>query len=921
MTCKRLLCASGAALAFGACPAWAQSSPDTPTGPRAPAIPSSAASVPAGNSPGQQPEIVVRGIRTSLAKAAKLKENADQVVDSIVAEDIGKFPDPTVASALQRVPGVQVSVSGNNEITNPIIRGLGDILSTINGREIFTGTGRSFAFQDLPAEALAGADVYKSNSANLIEGGVAGAIDLKLHHAFDFKKLTVSGVVRGTYAPRAGAVNPTVGLLVADRWDTSIGEIGALVDVSYSKNKYSRQTPFNDNLRALAYPIAGADGIVIPTAANLLNSRGEYQRPQANFSLQWKPSPDLEVYTEGLFAGYRSRNASNYSLLDVASAGSISNVVVNDDCNNYLVGSNGFYDAAGATERLCTVSSYTANNTFAQGQTEAHHATTNLFLIAGGVKYDHERLHSKLDVSWQRSKTIDNSITAVVGKPIDSFSSQTNVGGVAFVAPGSPMSDPADYRFSFGLNENYTQGVGQLFAVQDDTKYDVGGILENIQAGLRFASRKSVYKAAYLGATAPGGDYATPITNYPLPGDFLGPVGYPDRIGNGGFFLAPRTNYMLDPGVQDVLRGAFGLPLGAPAFQPERGFDAQEKTYAGYLQAKYNIELGGPFAIDGLVGGRLTRTDRNIQGSGTAVAPDGTKTITPVDRHTSDTDLLPNASARIKFGGGLQARATYSKTITRPDFGSLNPGLNYTVSTNQYILNSGTTGNPDLKPEKADSYDATIEYYFRKNAYVAAGVYYKKIKNRVTSSVEIQNIGGIDYNISQPRNIGSATLKGLEVSGQLFFDFLPGAFSGFGVFSNFTIADSKVTTKGDNLYGLPLNGVSKYSYNVGILYEKYGLSARAVYTHRSKYGGYDLTQAQDVRPVDDLVYLNENRPYGRLDFSVNYDIAPGTTITVDGTNVLGAKTKSYRDYNGGVLLPRDISFDDSTFSAGVRFTF
>jgi iron complex outermembrane receptor protein len=923
-----ILMTSASAAATTATPAMAQTAAaglaDQQPGAQPAVPPSGDLATPSDQtSPSAAPDIVVRGIRTSLAKAAQIKRDADQVVDSIVAEDIGKFPDPTVASALQRVPGVQVSVNGNNEIANPIIRGLGDILTTVNGREIFTGTGRGFAFQDLPAEALAGADVYKSNSANLIEGGVAGVIDLKLHRAFDFKKFTISGTVRGTYAPKADAVNPTVGLLVADRFDTGIGEIGVLADVSYSYNKFSRQTPFNDNLRGTLIPgVSGADGVVIPTAENLLNSNGEYQRPQANFSVQWKAAPGLEVYTEGLYAGYRSRYANNYSLYDINSAQSLSNVVTNDDCNTYQLGANGFYDPNGTTHRLCTVKSFTANNTFANSQAEANHSTTDLYLIAGGVKYDGGRFHANLDVSWQKSTTRNETFTVVAGKPIAAVSAQTDVrGGANITVPGSPLADPNDFRFAFGLNENYNVGKGQMFAAKLDTTLDVGGLLENIQAGARFASRDSTYQAAYLGAVSPGGDYATPLSSIGLPTDFLQKVSAPDRVNGGASFLAPSTDYLLSPGVQNLLRSTFGLPTGVPGYQPERGFDAQEKTYAGYVQGKYEIPVSGPISIDGLVGVRLTRTDRDIQGSGVVIGANGVSTVTPVLRSTSDTDWLPNASARLRFGGGFQARATYSKSITRPDFGSLNPGLNYTISTNQYILNSGSSGNPDLKPEEADSFDGTLEYYFSKNDYVSIGVYYKKITNRITQTVAQEAIGGINYNISRPRNIGSADLKGLEVSGQAFLDFLPGALSGLGTFGNFTIADSKVTTPGDNLYGLELTGVSKYSFNAGLLYEKYGFSGRVVYTYRSNYIGYDVTQSQDVRPVDDLVYLNENRGYGRLDFGLNYDITKAITISLNGTNVLAGKTKSYRAFNGNVLLPRDLSYDDSSYSAGIRFLF
>src|SRR3546814_13183327 len=126
----------------------------------------------AAASEAQGGDIVVTGIRQSLSRAAEIKRESTAVVDSIVAEDIGKLPDLTTAPALQRVPGVQVVVGGNNEIVGARIRGLDDIVTTLNGREIFTGVGRGFSFQDLPAEALAGVDVYKSSSAERLEGGV-----------------------------------------------------------------------------------------------------------------------------------------------------------------------------------------------------------------------------------------------------------------------------------------------------------------------------------------------------------------------------------------------------------------------------------------------------------------------------------------------------------------------------------------------------------------------------------------------------------------------------------------------------------------------------------------------------------------------------------------------------------------------------
>jgi TonB-dependent receptor len=134
---------------------------------------------------------VVTGQRAALASAQNIKRLAPQVVDSIVAQDIGKFPDNAVSDSLQRITGVQV-FRDSGETNRVVIRGLPNVVTTLNGREIFTGSGRGFAFQDLPAEAVSELNVYKTSSADLIEGGIAGLVNINLHKPFDFKGFSLA---------------------------------------------------------------------------------------------------------------------------------------------------------------------------------------------------------------------------------------------------------------------------------------------------------------------------------------------------------------------------------------------------------------------------------------------------------------------------------------------------------------------------------------------------------------------------------------------------------------------------------------------------------------------------------------------------------------------------------------------------------
>jgi TonB-dependent receptor len=927
------LAVAGAALAQDAGGAPGRPSGDAPN-----AVPSDnrlrSQGTPTSGQPGSD-EIIVTGIRGSLSAAATIKRNADQVVDSIVAQDIGKFPDPTVAAALQRVPGVQVTIGDNNEVVNPLIRGLGDILTTLNGREVFSGTGRGFSFQDLPAEALAGADVYKSNSANLIEGGVAGLIDLKLHRPFDFNKPTVAVSARNTFSVNTQKSNPTFSGLVSNRFDTGLGEIGVLLSGSYAELDFNRPVAFDDLLRSGNHGPPGAEGAHMPTGTGGLNQFGKQSRAELNGSIQWQASPDFVVYADGLYANYRSKWSTAFIINDAFIGDRITNLVVDqNDCDDYKVNGAGFYDPNGTTERLCNAKSFTALNARGFTSNQAHRGKTDDYIFGGGVSYDHDALHVNLDLNYEHSRFYGRTFIIDIGKRIPQLDVVTNQGGgVDFFAPGNPLSQPEGYTFTNGLYDERIDQVGKLYAAKLDARYDVGGILQNIQFGGRVARRTSQFRQGVVNPAVPDdpndpdvGPYQTPITGQGLPDDFLMRVPGVPRIYGGTPWLQPSIDALLDADVQDRLRTIFGKPTGDAPYEPARSFYAKEKTYAAYIQGKYEVPISAAIVADGLVGVRWTRTDRDIRGTGviivpapTEIDPNATQAVpTPVARSTSDTDWLPNASIRVRFGGGLQARASYAKVISRPDFGSLNPGLNYARSTNANIQNGGSAGNPDLAPQKADEYDATVEYYFGRSNYITIGVYKKDITGRVVTTPQTEVIDGIPYQISRPRNLAGARLKGIEASAQAFFDFLPGALSGLGAFGNYTLADSKVTASSDALVGETLFGVSKHNFNAGLLYEKYGLSVRTAYTYRSSYDEFDLTPSINIRPVGDRNFLNRVKANGRLDFSVNYDVTQKLTLTVDGTNVTRAKFKSYY---GRPSSPHDIRFDDSTYSIGARLRF
>ena len=192
-------------------------------------------------------DIVVTGIRQSLANAQAIKRNADTVVDAITAQDIGALPDRSVTEALQRVPGVSINrFAGSNdpdhfsvEGSGVVVRGLNFVRSEFNGRDAFAAGvgGQALNFADVPAELLGSVEVYKNATADLIEGGLAGTVNLNTRKPFDNPGLHAGLDAEANYGDFRKKWTPTGSLLLSDTWDTGIGRFGLLGSASYSRLK------------------------------------------------------------------------------------------------------------------------------------------------------------------------------------------------------------------------------------------------------------------------------------------------------------------------------------------------------------------------------------------------------------------------------------------------------------------------------------------------------------------------------------------------------------------------------------------------------------------------------------------------------------------------------------------------------------
>jgi TonB-dependent receptor len=193
--------------------------------------------------PTKKDEIVIIGVRRALETAQQIKKKASTVVDSVTATDIGAFPDQSAAGAIQRIPGVSVnrlqsaddSTHPSGEPTQVLIRGLPFVKTDFNGRDSFSAdSARGLQFNDVSPELLAGIDAYKNETADMIEGGIAGTVNLRTRLPFDQKGLVIAGNLKVNYGSRRKKWTPEFSALISDTWDTEAGRFGLLADFAWS---------------------------------------------------------------------------------------------------------------------------------------------------------------------------------------------------------------------------------------------------------------------------------------------------------------------------------------------------------------------------------------------------------------------------------------------------------------------------------------------------------------------------------------------------------------------------------------------------------------------------------------------------------------------------------------------------------------
>lgn len=801
--------------------------------------------------------VVVGGKRVSLATAQRIKRDLPVVADSVVAEQLQVLPDFSVTDALQRVTGVQIA-RDRGEGANVAIRGLTQMETTINGREVFTaGTGRSLDFADYPAEMVAGIDVYKSSSADQLDGGIGGVVDLRMRRPFDFAGRQLAATIRLVRDDLAQSSRGQWSALASQRWRADGGgEVGLLVNLVRQQRAWREDQDSTAPL-AVRNDLVGGRTVYAPAGTTESASAGQRERNAVSAALQWRPAPGAEIYAEGSYAELRTRQ-DTYQITLGAPA-------------NAAPGSVVLFPGTANVRRVTWIDAPAGILSFARDTVDRDRS------MALGGQWQHDALRLMFDASHSASRNdLYFAGPQLNGRATYTQDLSTDVPQAQ--VPGGELLDPARLQLA-SIAYRVRPFHGHLNALHVSGEYRLaGGWLSALAGGLRYASRGAddgngtVFGDA---AVAPG------LTLAGVPGLA---AGYPFASYFPGGGQTVRNYLVGDLGLARdaaALRAAAGLSPVLPTVSNALSiWRIHERTAAAYVQARF---AASALPLDGNAGLRLVRTRETVEGNQTLPATGQTGAIA-VDHAYGD--VLPSVNLRYKLRPTLFLRAAASRTVTRPNFDQLSPSLSLVPNTVTPSANSGSAGNPALRPIRADNLDLALELYAGPAASATLTLFGKNVDGFIANASRAETHDGVLYQVSRPYNSSHAAIRGLEMGYQQLYDFLPGWLNGLGLQANYTYVDSS-TPSGLPGGNVPLQNLSRHSANVIGLYERDRVSARIAYNWRDRFfSGTSNVAGQGTLPV-------YTRGYGWLDASLACKFSGRLTVRLEGSNLLRTTRSAY----------------------------
>lgn len=847
-------------------------------------------------------EIVVTGIRGSLKRAQDIKRNASGVVDSIAAEDLGKFPDLNVAESLQRVPGVSIDRSGG-EGQAVTVRGLGPKFNTVllNGRQIATDTGdRSFSFDTLAAEQIVGADVLKSGVASYQEGGIGATINVKTSRPFDNPGLQIAGSVKAIYETLSEDSTPAASVLISNTFADDT--FGVSLAVSHTERDVQINRIQTAGWRPGQTISNRRDGVLfnnayIPRNWDQIVDAQERTRTNAGLTLQFAPSDDITVTLDGFVSKFEVDSVvtdlASWFEPDRVGSGSL-------DANGTLIN---FTQEIGLNQGSGDPASDFVSNT-----QNGRDSTTDGFGL--NVEWAiSEKLVASFDASTSsaendRAGQVRFNVIGIINNY--SFDGTGNIPTVqhdGFVGGSLPAADRT--RLHFNSRDGVTN-EDQIDEVKLDLEYfSDSEMIESIRFGVYNQSRENT-RFQISGAQCAFCGYQVAAPN--------ATVGLTSFTANNFFPGLIDTFYTYDGDAYEAFLASTGNPV-APTLQ-SNSYTINEDITSAYVDGTFNFSVGEmPLTVN--AGLRYAETDVDvdaIQSFVSDVIPTSDLTLfanrfgpaTNITEGGKYDNILPSLNMKLELNDDMVLRFAAYESLTRATMAELSPSTTFNEPRRQNLTAQG--GNPALEPFESTNFDLGFEWYYGEGNVFSLAYFNKEVGNFVTTLTGAESftladrsaadgfrcadalcapgalVAGQDivatteelngqsevYRVTRPQNGESADVDGFEIAVTHLFD------NGFGISANATMVDSNVSLGVDQSESFALEGLGD-SQNIVLFYENDIWQARVAYNNREEFLR-QIDNGFNGEPIN-------TEEFGQVDLFASYNINDTMTVFFEGINV------------------------------------
>ncbi len=824
----------------------------------------------------------VNGYRSALADSLDAKRQANQVTDSIMAEEIGQFPDTNLAEAIQRITGVAMT-RNNGEGEKVSVRGLNPNFTRveINGRSSMVTVDDSSPERDAQlsvfnSDLYNSIEVIKSPSARDVEGGVGGTVKLNTFKPLEIGKLSYGADI--SYATNDFKDSDEPGFSGFYSNVFGEGKAGFLIQATYEeRDRRVDRVESNQDFRIVTARFLRDDsdpaqqaliGAAYPNRTRYFSKNGDNPRLNLTSTLQFRPNDNLELYIDTLIS--REERDEERSRIQMTWGRGRLNGGVVDPVTNTLV--QGTFDRHRTDQ----------DSLFREADVESTG-------ITGGFEWDQDliRFSGEVSVSDGEEDWVQTNAASRVNRDgLGSYDMRGNFRMPAMTTPAIlRTADEISFR---NLNQqrrviSYEETVARL---DFERRLDDDGFFSSVEAGVRFTDNEFDRKqGSSVDSTAPGSitaadgstDYGVSAHN-----DFgfgQGPEGFPNT------WLVVDSPGLIE---QYPLEGPLDITGNSNVYTVE------EETTAFYFQANFNEAIGSA-RTRGNIGLRYVDTEAGGVGKISAETNSGDVEVldepTYLDQNYSE--ILPSFNIILSPDdpqAPFQVRGAISQAMTRPTVNEMSPRVSVSEPDSEI-----ERGNPQLDPFSAWQYDLGIETYFGENdeGMFAITGFIKDVDNFIVPTTFTETVGfpsvGIpvqDFQVDTFRNGGSADIKGVEMSFQTPFTFLPAPFDDFGTMLNYTYVDSEYID--DNGNSNPFPGTSENTYNAVLFYERGGFSTRFAYNFRDDYLIVPSAAANGTN--NEFV-----EGAGRLDIGIRYRWESGFRVAVDLINVTEESQYIYYD--------------------------